>query len=80
MTREEFKSLNADGQWLWVIKNKAQVKLISLDNDATYVECDCFKEPGNSECTGSITMRSWLGNSWGIDHLLNALEIQCEGV
>lgn len=80
MTREEFNELTAEQQWQWIIDNKEQIMLIELDNDCTYVSAPCFKEEGNEECTGSISTKSYLGNGWGINHLITALGIQCTGV
>ena len=80
MTREEFEKLTPEKQWQWIVDNKSQVTLIELDNDCTYIHHPDFKEPGNDECTGSITMESYLGNGWGIKHLMKALGIECRGV
>ncbi len=80
MTRKEFEQLEPDQQWLWVVNNKEEILLIELDNDVTYVTAARFKEDGNDECRGSISMKSYLGNGWGIDHLLEALGITVEGV
>lgn len=80
MTRKQFEKLEADEQWQWVIDNRKVINSIALDNDSTYIRSDCFKEKGNDECNGSISMKSFLGNGWGIDHLLSALGIESEGV
>lgn len=80
MTRKQFEKLDEQEQWNWVVANAKQINSIALDNDTTYVMSDCFKEKGNDECNGSITMKSFLGNGWGIDHLLEALGIKSEGV
>ena len=80
MTREEFMQLTDLNQWEWVIKNKELITLIKLDNDSTYVCCDLFKEEGNPECSGSTSMKSYIGNDKGIFHLLFAIGIKCQGV
>lgn len=80
MTRTEFELLDPEQQWKWVIDNKEKISLIELDNDCTYICSQCFKEAGNEECSGSISMKSYLGNGWGIDHLMTALGIECRGV
>jgi len=80
MTRKEFEELTAEEQWQWVIDNKEQITQIDLDNDCTYVVADCFKVPDEPECTGSISMKSWLGNGHGLYDLFDALGIKCEGV
>jgi hypothetical protein len=80
MNRDKFKELTPEQQWKWVIENKDKITLIELDNDCTYICAECFKEAGNSECTGSISMESYLGNGWGINHLISALGIECRGV
>lgn len=80
MNREKFKLLTPEAQWKWVIENKSEINLIELDNDITYICVDRFKEEGNDECNGSISMKSYLGNGWGINHLVKALGIECSGV
>jgi hypothetical protein len=80
MTREKFKNLTDQEQWSWVIANKEEILLIELDNDCTYVSAARFKEEGNDECNGSISMKSYLGHGYGIFHLMKTIGIECTGV
>ena len=80
MTRTEFEELTPEQQWKWVIDNKEKISLIELDNDCTYISSECFKEVGNEECSGSISIKSYLGHSSGVFHLMAALGIECRGV
>lgn len=80
MTANEFNKLDPEEQWKWVIDNKEKVTQIELDNDCTYVLSPLFKEEDNEYYQGRISMKSYLGNGWGIDHLLEALGIKCAGV
>lgn len=80
MNRNKFDELTGQEQWLWVITNKEEISLIELDNDCTYVCADRFKEVGNEECSGSITMKSYLGHGCGLHHLFKAIGIKCSDV
>ncbi len=80
MNREEFEELSPEHQWKWITENKDKIDQIELDNDCTYVYSSCFKIEGEDECSGSISMKSYLGNGWGINHLMQALGIKCTGV
>lgn len=78
ITRQQFEALPAQEQWLWVITNKEDISLlIELDNDCTYVTSDYFKV---GEDNGSVTMKSYLGISEGLFHLVKSIGIECTGV
>lgn len=80
MNRDKFEKLTPEQQWKWVIDNKDKIDIVELDNDCTYICSSCFKEEGNDECSGSLAMESYLGNGWGINHLMAALGIKCTRV
>ena len=70
LTEKQFNEMSAKQQFKWIFENKDKVKLI-LDNDSTSVELK-----GNDDWHCYLT--DWLGNSPGIDTLLNALGIESE--
>jgi len=81
MTQEKFKHLEKDfesmtdlEQWQWLINFTDKSDLImQLDNDTNYVTFKNYRE-------GYLVFNEYIGNSYGVELLLEALGISNEGV
>lgn len=71
ITEESFNALNSRDQWKWIVDNKEQIQMITLDND----NCSIQIKGLSDSCWYPHT---WLGYSDGVHDLLNAIGIPCE--
>lgn len=75
--KDSFDKLDSIEQWDWFIANKGKLTgyCLILDNDQTWVQ---FKGDVEDEDTITLDFNAWLGNSYGVGHLLTALRINWE--
>lgn len=74
----EFHALESDVEkWEWVRKNQGSGVIIMLDNDDTF---GVFPENRYDDAAPTLQFSWYIGNSAGVEQLLTAMGIQCEGV
>lgn len=79
MNVEQFDKLSPEKQWAYILENKQNVKMLSLDNDQTQVVLKTF---GNDACGEQewTEMKEDIGDRDGVFILLKILGIKHEGV
>lgn len=75
----EWQKLSGKSQWLFALEHKDRIK-VNLDNDDTYITFLNEENFEDSDDMNILTFDNYIGNSAGVEDLLEAIGIKAEGV